>query len=39
VAPAIIRAANPWTARRGEISEKEKVLRAVKGYVRLFAFT
>lgn len=30
-APAIIRAANPWTARRGAVSDKEKVLRTVKG--------
>ncbi|KAI5077114.1 hypothetical protein GOP47_0006938 [Adiantum capillus-veneris] len=30
-APAIIRAANPWSARRGEMSEKDKVLRTVKG--------
>ncbi|MCO5605952.1 hypothetical protein L7F22_060138 [Adiantum nelumboides] len=30
-APAIIRAANPWSARRGETSEKDKVLRTVKG--------
>lgn len=30
-APAIIRAANPWSARRGATSEKDKVLRTVKG--------
>eukprot|EP00250_Pteridium_aquilinum_P004367 c14581_g1_i1 orf=369-2852(+) len=30
-APAIIRAANPWSARRGAVSEKDKVLRTVKG--------
>lgn len=28
---AILRAANPWTATRGAASEKEKVLRTVKG--------
>eukprot|EP00250_Pteridium_aquilinum_P011831 c20336_g1_i2 orf=506-3106(+) len=30
-APAISRAANPWMPRRGAVSEKEKVLRTVKG--------
>ncbi|KAH7428597.1 hypothetical protein KP509_09G008000 [Ceratopteris richardii] len=30
-APAIVRAANPWSARRGEMTEKEKILRTVKG--------
>ncbi|KAH7281041.1 hypothetical protein KP509_36G027000 [Ceratopteris richardii] len=30
-APAIARATNPWMARRNAMSEKEKVLRTVKG--------
>lgn len=30
-APAIVKAANPWSARRGAQSEKEKVYRTVKG--------
>lgn len=30
-APAIVKAANPWSARRGAESEKEKVYRTVKG--------
>lgn len=30
-APAIMRASSPWTARTGSVSEKEKVLRTVKG--------
>ncbi|KAH7422488.1 hypothetical protein KP509_12G010900 [Ceratopteris richardii] len=30
-APAIVRAVNPWSARRGEVTEKEKILRTVKG--------
>jgi len=30
-APAIVKAANPWMARRGAQSEKEKVYRTVKG--------
>uniref|UniRef100_A0A7I4AT69 MI domain-containing protein n=1 Tax=Physcomitrium patens TaxID=3218 RepID=A0A7I4AT69_PHYPA len=29
--PAIVKAANPWSARRGAQSEKEKVYRTVKG--------
>lgn len=31
VAAGISRSANPWMARRGAVSEKEKVLRTVKG--------
>eukprot|EP00249_Psilotum_nudum_P023072 c28740_g1_i3 orf=193-2736(+) len=30
-APPIVKAANPWSARQGATSEKEKVLRIVKG--------
>lgn len=30
-APAIVRASNPWSARSGAVSEKDKVLRTVKG--------
>eukprot|EP01018_Ginkgo_biloba_P036008 Gb_34750 [translate_table: standard] len=30
-APALIKAAVPWTARRGTLSEKERVLKTVKG--------
>lgn len=29
--PAIVRASNPWSARKGAVSEKDKVLRVVKG--------
>ncbi|KAI5061888.1 hypothetical protein GOP47_0022427 [Adiantum capillus-veneris] len=31
LSPGILRAPNPWMARRGAISEKERVLRTVKG--------
>ncbi|MCO5602363.1 hypothetical protein L7F22_056494 [Adiantum nelumboides] len=31
LSPAILRVANPWMARRGTLSEKERVLRTVKG--------
>ena len=30
-APALVKAAVPWTARRGTLSEKDKVLKTVKG--------
>lgn len=35
VAPALIKAEVPWSARRGSLSEKDRVLKTVKGYVLL----
>lgn len=30
--PALIKAEVPWSARRGNLSEKDRVLKTVKGY-------
>lgn len=30
-APALVKAEVPWSARRGNLSEKERVLKTVKG--------
>lgn len=30
-APALIKAEVPWSAKRGNLSEKERVLKTVKG--------
>jgi hypothetical protein len=32
-APALIKAEVPWSVRRGNLSEEERVLKTVKGYV------
>lgn len=34
--PALIKAEVPWSARRGHLSEEERVLKTVKGYFILF---
>jgi hypothetical protein len=31
-APALVKAEVPWSARRGTLSDKERVLKTVKGY-------
>lgn len=31
-APGLIKAEIPWSARRGSLSEKDRVLKTVKGY-------
>lgn len=38
-APALIKAEVPWSVRRGTLSEKDRVLKTVKGYciVKIFS--
>ena len=30
--PALVKADVPWSARRGHLSEKDRVLKTIKGY-------
>lgn len=38
-APALVKAEVPWSVRRGTLSEKDRVLKTVKGYciVKIFS--
>lgn len=36
VAPTLIKADAPWSARRGNLSEKDRVLKTVKGYLFVY---
>jgi translation initiation factor 4G len=31
--PALVKAEVPWSVQRGNLSEKERVLKTVKGYI------
>lgn len=37
-APALIKAEVPWSARRGTLSDKDRVLKTIKGYFIVRSF-